>query len=653
MASVDLVFARAPLTGSPVHLVFGESDTVEAEFEVSIDGVLPALTGALLVAPLFEVVVEGVLPPLVGALSVAPVMDVTLVGTFPALTGTVAAMYISGAQRPTVGKTGAAWQVAEHGSTRTDGVHQQAAHAPARMESAWQEAAKASSDTAARHQDADRNLRPQRTASFQQANRRNPAPARARYQDGVPVRPSRATSFQKALRLGDDTTARHQDGWRDRRNWAAAGWQVATPHWVRHLTRAGAAVHGDLRWDAVYQLAMKPQAGTSGRPQPPDPDLCYTPPLGSAVHLLFKDPWTSSTDLVFVCENHGPGPGPGPALVTVPVKRVYVVLNTSSLRRVDGNIMLPTFSMSMSLDVDSWTWSFSASLPGRALADLQPAAPGQPVTLEVTVNGVVYGIQAEKFGLERTFESNGLKVSGRGLACVLDAPHAQVRSFVQEEERTAQQLMNDVLTDNGVSIGWDIDWQAVDWSVPAGLFVHQGVYISALKAIAESAGSYLQPHPTDQVLRVLPRYPALPWDWDALVPDFEIPSAVSTVEGIEWVNKALYNRVYVSGIREGVLGQLTRGGTDGGLVAPMITDALMSTAAAARQRGTATLADTGPQADVSLKMPVLAETGIIVPGKFVRYVDGAETRVGLTRKVTVDIGMPEIWQTITLETHVN
>jgi hypothetical protein len=45
------------------------------------------------------------------------------------------------------------------------------------------------------------------------------------------------------------------------------------------------------------------------------------------------------------------------------------------------------------------------------------------------------------------------------------------------------------------------------------------------------------------------------------------------------------------------------------------------------------LADVGRQAMVSLRLPVLPETGIIVPGKFVRYVDGGTTRLGLTRSV--------------------
>ena len=68
--------------------------------------------------------------------------------------------------------------------------------------------------------------------------------------------------------------------------------------------------------------------------------------------------------------------------------------------------------------------------------------------------------------------------------------------------------------------------------------------------------------------------------------------------------------------------------------------------------GLAVLSDTGRIASVNLRMPVLSETGIIPPGKFVSYVDGGTERIGITRSVSVDVGLPEIWQVIGVETHV-
>jgi hypothetical protein len=84
----------------------------------------------------------------------------------------------------------------------------------------------------------------------------------------------------------------------------------------------------------------------------------------------------------------------------------------------------------------------------------------------------------------------------------------------------------------------------------------------------------------------------------------------------------------------------------------MVTDDLITHADAARQRGTAILADTGRQARISLSMPVLDETGIILPGQLVRYVDGATTRLGLARSVNVSASLPKVRQTVEIETHV-
>jgi hypothetical protein len=212
--------------------------------------------------------------------------------------------------------------------------------------------------------------------------------------------------------------------------------------------------------------------------------------------------------------------------------------------------------------------------------------------------------------------------------------------------------MADVRSINGEPMDWAVDWNITDWLVPADVFAHQGSHISALNAIAGAAGAYLQPHASLQSLSVLARYPFAPWDWAAEVtPDFELPADVTTREGIQWVERARYNRVFVSGQQQGVLGQITRAGTAGDLTAPMVTDALITHADAARQRGTAILSATGRQANITLNLPVLPETGIITPGKFVRYTDAGLDKLGLVRSVNVNAGFPDVFQTIGVESY--
>ena len=122
-------------------------------------------------------------------------------------------------------------------------------------------------------------------------------------------------------------------------------------------------------------------------------------------------------------------------------------------------------------------------------------------------------------------------------------------------------------------------------------------------------------------------------------------------ESLRWLEKPAYNRVFVSGQEVGVLGQVTRAGTAGDVLAPMVVDALITEAAAARQRGIAVLSDTGRQIEVSLRLPVLAETGIIEPGAFVEYQDGSVTRLGIVRATQVQAGLPEVWQTLGVQAY--
>lgn len=54
---------------------------------------------------------------------------------------------------------------------------------------------------------------------------------------------------------------------------------------------------------------------------------------------------------------------------------------------------------------------------------------------------------------------------------------------------------------------------------------------------------------------------------------------------------------------------------------------------------------------VALRLPVLPETGIIEPGAFVAYQDGGVARLGIVRSTRIDTGLPEVWQTLGVQSH--
>lgn len=630
--AVDLRF-RSPLdTSHPVNLRFGAVDGGDTATVLAFDITLspPAVSVAL---ESFERWDVG--------------FDIALAGP----TVSVHLDYDLGLTTGPQARAAASWEVADKQSAQSEAVFEQAATIKPQRAAPWGVGTPVHADHGTTWQ--QNTAAPvERRAAFEEAT-----PVRHQrstwWQESTPVRHRRTARWQEATGVSQRRAARWQQMGRQARPTHSASWQDGSPLSRRTDLGFGIGTTLSISRRAPWQEARYPLPGRSqiGPPVQPEPDPCYIPPAGDAVDLVFLRPWDGSTNLLFVCDRHPVDPS-HPPLVIVPVRRVYMVLNETSLWRVDGDVHIPCHSMSLSLDVDSWTWSFSASVPAQALSAVEPE-DGMPTELEVRLNGVAYRVLAEKISRDRSFGKSRISVGGRGKSALLDAPFATVQNFGNTEDRSAQQLMADALTTNGVSIGWDIDWRIDDWLVPAGAWTMQGTHIAAVNAIAAAAGAYVQPHRVNQELQVLARYPVAPWNWLAdVTPDFELPAAVTTRESIEWVDKARYNRVFVSGQAMGVLGQVTRTGTAGDIVAPMVTDPLITEAVAARQRGLSILGDTGRQANVGLRLPVLPETGLIQPGKFVSYVDGGTTRLGLVRSTAVEIAGASVWQSLNLETHV-
>lgn len=466
-------------------------------------------------------------------------------------------------------------------------------------------------------------------AEATRTQRRGTAP----HQHGHPLRRGASAGYAEAIRTQRRARADHQHGT-----------PTVRPATTRHTTGRSIAAPRAERHQHMLPLPVGWWQATYPWPEPPaDPNAPSSP-----VALRFCRLSDGTHALIFGCR---PRAGP-PAQVVVPIRRSYIVINTTTLVRAADGVPLTPLQLALSIDVDSWTWGFDASIPGADLALVEPVAAGEPVELIATVNGTTFRVLAERIARDRRFAADRLRISGRGRAGMLASPHSPILTRSNAEARTVQQLVADALTDNGVSIGWAIDWQAADWLVPAGSYSHTGSYIEHAQRIAEAAGAYVQADRIADTLHILPRYPLLPWEWAATGPDLELPAAPVVREAIEWHAKPTYNRVYISGSDAGgVLGQVTRAGTAGDVVAPMITDPLCTHADAARARGRAILADTGSQARITLELPILPETGIIQPGKLVRYLDGSTPRRGLVRAVRVTAGLPAARQSIELETH--
>jgi hypothetical protein len=684
MSDFDLVFLQEPATSG--DLVFGEMDAgsslaqitgsfqplvasflalpsrnaeitgsfqpLIASFQITgsttavITGAFEPLSVSALIGKIGNAQITGTFEPLAVSLLIAPTVRMTITGSFEPLTAALEAVYSSNTSRPTVGQTGALWQTATQYQDGAGARHQDATSAPDGWAAFW-ERALAAPEVVAQPMPSTLVPMPVRTVAVFEDGTRLSEITGVSHQDATRDRLGLTGLFQNATPVRTNTQFKHQDGDHQKRASRTTRYQEAKPLDSMRSTRMQSATPflvGKTTW---FQDGVPPPPGITVILPPviPPPPTCYTP----NPNLVFSDRWTGLGDLLFICDNYTPFP-PGETVV-VPVKRVYIVLNSVSLFRASDDEPVPVFSMSLSLDVDSWTWSFNASLPNVALNLVKPTN-SEITELRAFVNGTEFRVLAESVSRSRAFGQTSISVSGRGFNAALDAPYAATQSFGNIQERTAQQLMADVLTVNNIPLDWTINWELEDWIVPAGVFNHQGTYISALNTIAGAAGGFLLPHPSSKSFTVKHRYPVKPWDWATATPDFELPASVVTQEGTEWVDKARYNRVYVAGQSVGVMGRITREGTAGDVLAQLVTDPLITEGVAARQRGIAILSDVGMQAHVTLRLPVLAETGVLRPGHMIDYVDGLVTRRGIVRSTQVVVqGSANVWQSIGVETH--
>ena len=236
----------------------------------------------------------------------------------------------------------------------------------------------------------------------------------------------------------------------------------------------------------------------------------------------------------------------------------------------------------------------------------------------------------------------------------LAEPYAAARTYTPGAATTARQLAESELARAGLASGFSLDWNIDDWLVPEGAWSCQNMTpMQVINRIADAAGAYVNSHPSEKSLIVRPRYPLPPWQWAAAAVDKILPPDVVKTLNLDWQEKPVFNAVYVAGERAGIVGHVKRTGTAGDLMAPTVVDGLITAQAAARQRGTAILSDTGRQARVTLEMPLMDEIGLLPPGKFIEVDEDAAWR-GLVRStgVSADWGDAlKIAQTIEVERH--
>lgn len=630
MSNVDLVFNQQyeAITGGPVRLVFGAGSDLPLP-TVSLEG-------------------GGKITGLRGHIELRAVVVATGAGRITGLRGHMEMAWDANVSRgmrvalesvwqqaePIAQAVGTAWQEAEQVRKATISRWQEAAPMHHGTQSVWQQAQPLRASTRPRWQEAA----PMRAAT------------QPHWQEAVRVRAATRSHWQEAQALRAGLTPRWEEAVRLRAA-VQPHWQEAVPMRAQVRSRFSDGMPVWVSVHSHWQEAVRPGPGRSTVVPPVKPP-CYVPEV--PVHLVFSDRADRSLParLIFRCGRHDDWP---PAVIVVPAQRSYIVINSIEIRRADdlSGDPLPSETFQMALNRSNWTWSFSAAFHASARDAVTPDPDGPPVELEVRVNGQPFRMLSTRAGRTRRFPEHLVTATGMGKSGILDGKYVPVQTFSQAQGRTAHQLMTEVLTINGVDIGWSVDFQLQDWFVPGGVWMHQGTYKSALAEIAGAVGGYLQPHDTDNTLHILPSWPERSWLWDDVAPDIDLPEGVAEVDETEIEDRPDYNRIIVTGQAQGIAADLTREGTPGTvLLEPMIVHPLITDIVAARQRAIAELSEAGRMLTHKMTLPVLPWTGVIKPGRILRYYDDAGVRrKGIVRGTTVSQQFPVLTQALEVASH--
>lgn len=466
--------------------------------------------------------------------------------------------------------------------------------------------------------------------------------------------------WQTAKHVGRSDGARYGHSKHTHRH-TVAPWQQGRAH--QRAATSGFNRQGkplDMRAEALWQQAMVlasyggpqylplPQPVNPGaQPVVVDMRFCALYPAGGHP--------AGALTLVFGLNPCG-GITPGAPIYILPA-RYYMAVHSLEAHLLPSLTPIPIFDVSLSADSGSFAWTFSASGPVQLFDALAPTG-GEPAQVRITLDGIPWVFVVDSLQRQHEFGKTGTRIAGRSATAAVGAPYARELPRLNATAQNAQQLAAAALNLTGV----DLDWGIADWLVPAGAWSHMGTPLSAVQAIAEAAGGYVNSHRSAPTLLVRHPYPTLPggipggpWNWGgAFAADVELaPDAIIT-SSIERRDGPDLDGIYVSGANQGVLGLVRRTGTTGSKLAAMVTDPLITANAAAQQRGLSVLGQSGPKHIVQISMPILtsgANPGVLDVGQLVQINESVPWR-GRVRSVGVQASMPTARQQITLERHL-
>lgn len=408
---------------------------------------------------------------------------------------------------------------------------------------------------------------------------------------------------------------------------------------------------GTLRSYDVHVSVAQPEVSFGAIPD--DCVLSIVYPPGSGRAQLRIDDATVYTSPIDVRFESGVSVGL-PAFVSLTslkfselrLERPQEVTNGISIR--DGEV-INAASGSIDLPDGAALWRLSTTVP-RAAYDAMRAGE-QPPLVSVSIAGRQWVFVVDEMSAPRAFASTDVSIRGVSLAALADAPYELSRQWTSDAPTTAAQIATLANTFTGLNVAW----QLPDWPVPAGAWSFSGTPWGAVLQPAAAVQAVVEAAPAALGVTVTSRYPIMPNEWHSTPPDVQVPWVAVESENVVAADRPGYTGVFVAGPATTVAA-VRLAGTAGAEQAPLVTGELLTDLAGQVELGRTILAASGGAQIVTRSLQVLdgaGQPGVIARGALVRWVDPAETWVGMVRSQRVDWEFGRVRQTVACERRIS
>jgi len=367
--------------------------------------------------------------------------------------------------------------------------------------------------------------------------------------------------------------------------------------------------------------------------------------------------YSGSSDLSFDClcsevDSHNAilNFGVDECLPQKPLKNWWYVLNTISVTRLDNNESITIVDGTYETGRDRWCWSYTLTLAPDQLEKLIPI-DDEPVILKIMVNGFEHRMLVEGEPEEtRRFAQKLFKLNGRSETALDSSTYVPLRSFLQENERRAEQLCQAEL--DRVFSNTVIDWQLLEetgWIVPNQSLTYTNLApIDAIKLVVEAGGGFIYSQKASKTLSILPKYKKGYWNpMQASDYDLILNEGVMLQHEIKPIDIGFnYNAISLINTLNGNTSKVRIAGTSAETMLPPATNPMFTVVSMGGYGKAEICKATVKEIHTFSQMPVSQEIGEMLPGKTLAF--GGQWW-GVIDNVKGSFNHNEVWETVGVE----